>query len=113
MIRLLALLALAFAGSAAAQLRTIPADAKLGEIRHVQTSLVELNGKPALLSPGAQIRDTDNRLILPVAVVRKTAVKYLLDASGKVHRIWILSAKEKAEEVRKAKAAPKTLPAAK
>ena len=54
--RLWFFVALLFANPAAAQLRTIPADAKVGQIRHVNEMLVELDGKPQRLSPGAQIR---------------------------------------------------------
>ena len=68
------LLAALLANPAAAQLRTIPADAKLGEIRHVQEMLVELDGKPQRLAPGAQIRDADNRLMLPVSLSDKQSV---------------------------------------
>jgi hypothetical protein len=78
-----------------AQLRTIPQDAKRGEIRHVHDMLVEIDGKQQRLSPGAQIRDVNNRLVLPVSLSEKSEVKYLLDATGLVHRVWILSAKEK------------------
>jgi hypothetical protein len=92
--RLLALL-LFLPLAAAAQLRTIPQDAKRGEIRHVYDMLVEIDGKQQRLSPGAQIRDADNRLVLPVSLSEKSEVKYLLDTSGLVHRVWILSAKEK------------------
>jgi hypothetical protein len=81
--------------AAAAQLRTIPQEAKRGEIRHLQDMLVEIDGKPQRLSPGAQIRDAHNRLVLPVSLTGKSEVKYLLDRSGMVHRVWILSAKEK------------------
>lgn len=84
-----------FTAGAAAQFRTIPQEAKRGEIRHLQEMLVEIDGKPQRLSPGAQIRDADNRLVVPTAVAPGTLVKYQLDASGLVHRVWILSAKEK------------------
>jgi len=96
--RLLVLVAMtAFAAAAAAQLRTIPKDAKPGALRHVMDMQIELDGKPALLSPGAQIRDADNRLVLPSSLTEKTDVRYQLDASGVVHRVWILSPMEKAQ----------------
>ena len=94
--------ALAFA--AHAQLRGIPAEAKPATLRHMQDMIVELNGKPARLSPGAQIRDPFNRLVLPASLAAKTVVKYQADASGMVHRVWILSPEEVAR-------IPKTLPA--
>lgn len=88
-------LVLGLVDPALAQLRTIPQEAKRGEIRHLQDMLVEIDGRPQRLSPGAQIRDADNRLILPVYLSEKSEVKYLLDASGLVHRVWILTAQEK------------------
>jgi len=98
--------AAAMAFAAHAQLRSIPAEAQAGTMRHLQDMIVELDGKAVRLSPGAQIRDAANRLVLPTAVAAKTAVRYLPDASGMVHRIWILS-KEEALQM------PKPLPAAK
>jgi hypothetical protein len=88
--------AAALAALAHAQLRTIPADAKPATLRHVQDMIVELDGKLVRLSPGAQIRDSFNRLVLPTALASKTSVKYATDASGMVHRVWILSPEEAA-----------------
>jgi hypothetical protein len=105
----LALLLAAAASGAAAQFRTIPADAKRGVLRHVQDMRVELDGKPAELSAGGQIRDTENRIVLPLSLTEKTVVRYLTDASGKLHRVWILSKEEAAASA--PKPAPK--PAAK
>ncbi len=81
---------------ATAQLRTIPKEAVLGQLRHLGSMWVEIDGKPRSLSPGAQIRDPDNRLVLPISLVEKTPVRYLVDSTGMVHRVWILSATEKA-----------------
>jgi hypothetical protein len=79
-----------------AQLRTIPKEAKLGQVRHLQETVVELDGKPALLAPGAQIRDADNRLVVPAMLAEKQPVGYLVDATGQIYRVWILSPREKA-----------------
>ena len=92
---LLLILAL-FASAAAAQLRTIPADAQRAEMRHVQENVVELNGQRAQLAPGAQIRDASNRVIMPTALPSGSLVKYRLDASGHVRQVWILTPQEAA-----------------
>jgi len=84
----------ALAGTAAAQLRTIPKEAELGEIRHLESMVVEIDGKPRELSPGAQIRDPDNRIVLPGALAEKSQARYLVDGTGKVFRVWILSPRE-------------------
>jgi hypothetical protein len=98
MSRFLVLLAFAGLSSAAtAQLRTIPQEAQRGELRYLQGMLVEINGKEERLSPGAQIRDTDNRLRVPSSLPEKSDVKYLFDGAGMVHRVWILSPPEKAQ----------------
>ncbi|HEX7217600.1 MAG TPA: hypothetical protein VF280_00110 [Burkholderiales bacterium] len=88
------LLLLLFSATAGAQLRTIPKEAVLGQIRHLEAMVVELDGKPAQLAPGAQIRDPDNRLVLPASITEKRMVRYLVDGTGQVHRLWILSADE-------------------
>ena len=88
------LISLLFAASAAAQLRTIPADAKRAEMSHLQENLILVNGQPAQLSAGAQIRDAMNRIILPVSLPPGSIVKYQLDAAGLVHRVWILTPEE-------------------
>ena len=84
----------ALAGTAAAQLRTIPKEAQLGVIRHLESMVVEIDGKPRELSPGAQIRDPDNRIVLPGALAEKSQARYLVDGTGKVFRVWILSPRE-------------------
>ena len=83
--------------AALAQLRTIPADARRGEIRHVQGMLVEIDGKRVLLAPGTQIRDASNRGIVPSAVPPGATIRYLLDAQGNPFRIWLLSPEEAAQ----------------
>jgi hypothetical protein len=92
---LLLALALSFAAAAAAQLRTIPPAAQAGTLRHVSDLLIELNGQPATLSPAAQIRDADNRMVLPASITESIQVRYLLDGMGSVRRAWILSPQEK------------------
>jgi len=81
--------------AAAAQLRSIPQDAQVGMLRYLEAMQVEVDGKPQPLAPGAQIRDADNRLVLPASLQEPEQVRYLLDATGLVHRVWILSAEEK------------------
>jgi hypothetical protein len=87
----------ATAGSAFAQLRTIPADAKLGKMTHLADMTVEIDGKRARLSPGAQIRSVSNTLVLPMSLPRDSVVRYQLDGAGQVHRAWILSPREAAQ----------------
>jgi len=91
---LAAALILCLAGLAHAQLRALPAQAKLGEIRHVQEMIVQIDGKLARLSRGAQVRDAHNRILVPAAIPAGSLVKYTLNAQGEIAAVWILSAQE-------------------
>jgi hypothetical protein len=82
------------ASLASAQVRNIPQDARDGEIRHLQEMVVEIDGTPQQLAPGAQIRDASNRIIPPTAIPPGSRVKYLVDAAGQVHKVWILTREE-------------------
>ena len=93
---ILAALALA-AVAAQAQMRTIPGDAKRGTLSHLQETIVVLDGKQARLSAGAQIRDQENRIVLPTQLPKESKVKYLADGAGQLHRIWIMTPQEAAQ----------------
>ncbi len=80
-----------------AQLRTIPADARPGKIRHVKEMDVAIDGKVERLAAGARIRDASNRIIVPVSIPADAKAKYRRDTDGRVHQIWILSPAEAAE----------------
>jgi len=99
MIRILvaSLLFACAAGSAQAQLRTIPADAKRATLSHVQGMTVEMDGKRTELAAGAQIRDANNMIVLPAALPPGVLVKFIPDPQGQVWRIWILSPQEAAQ----------------
>jgi hypothetical protein len=92
------LIALLFASAAAAQVRPIPADAQRAKMRHVESGVVELDGKRAQLAPGAQIRDESNRVIMPGALPPGSVVKYRRDAAGQVRDVWVLSTQEAAKQ---------------
>jgi hypothetical protein len=92
---LLVLLALATLSTVAtAQLRTIPKEARLGVMRHLQGMHVEIDGKPQRLAPGAQIRSLQNRIIMPSAIPAGIVVKYVIDSEGLVRNVWIVTEEE-------------------
>jgi hypothetical protein len=96
--RLAAILLLAALPVAAlAQLRTIPQDAKRGQLRHLQEMDVSVDGVRESLAPGAQIRDASNRVVLPATVQSETPIRYRRDREGRVNQVWILSAEEAAQ----------------
>jgi hypothetical protein len=82
------------ATAALAQLRTIPQDAVRGEIRHVEGSVIEINGQTWRLAPGAQVRDQSNRLLVPVAIPPGALVKFVAESDELVSRVWILTPEE-------------------
>ena len=79
---------------ALAQLRTIPPVAKSGKIRHLQDMYVAIDGTRMRLAPGAQIRDANNRLVLPMSIPAGARAKYVTDAEGMVRQVWLLSPEE-------------------
>ena len=95
--RAIAVALLFWAVAAQAQLRTIPDSAKRGEMTHLQEMIVSINGGAARLSPGAQVRDATNRIIVPSSIPAGSLVKYLLNDAGQVHRVWILTPQEAAQ----------------
>lgn len=74
--------------------RTIPADAKRAEMRHLQLLVVDVDGKQRELAPGAQIRDTNNRIVLPATLQSARDVKFVEDADGRIRHVWILAPQE-------------------
>jgi hypothetical protein len=86
-----------FAALAFAQLRTIPDDAKRGTMRHVQETIVEIDGQQQRLSAGAQIRSASNMILVPTAVPPGSLVKYRLDQEGLVRQVWLLTPEEAAQ----------------
>jgi hypothetical protein len=74
--------------------RMLPEESKVGEMLPPGQWEVQISGKTYLLSPAAQIRNELNMIILPTMVVEPVKVRYVIDYSGAVHRIWILSAAE-------------------
>ena len=78
-----------------AQARAIPAEAKRAFIRHVQETLVTVDGKPMRLAAGATIRNTQNLLTVPISIPRGGAwAEYTLDGDGQISRVWLLTTEE-------------------
>jgi hypothetical protein len=94
--KITAALLICFATAALGQVRTIPQDAKRGEMRYVPDMTVEVNGQQLPLAPGIQIRDPLNMILVPAALPDKALVKYRLDGNGMVRQVWILTPEEAA-----------------
>lgn len=76
---------------ALAQLRAIPADAIKAKMKPPADGVAVVGKYTFRLAPGAQIRSTDNRIMLPVMIGSEQVVRYQLDANGDLYRVWILS----------------------
>lgn len=70
----------------------IPDDARTGVMTPPNGRLVTIDGKALRLSPGCRIHDRANRTVVPGSIRERTRVRYLLDARGDVHRVWLLPA---------------------
>ena len=81
---------------AVAQLRQIPDFAKRGSMSHVEDAVVEVDGTRMRLAAGAQIRNQENLIIVPISLPRGALVKFTVDAAGQIQRAWILTPAETA-----------------
>lgn len=96
----LACATLAFAATAAVAQITTPRGAPLNvkpAIIAVSATppIIEVDGKADRFSPGARIRDRDNRLVLTGTLAGKTVYTvYKRDAANLVHEVWLLDAEE-------------------
>ena len=95
---LLALVAIAWTGTATAQVqRQFPQNALRGALVIGDPPEITLNGKPARLAPGARIRNQENMIEMSGKLVGlRLLVHYTLDAAGLVRDVWILTPVEAA-----------------
>lgn len=95
-----ACIALAFAASAVSAQVTTERGAPLGvkpAIIAVSATppIIQVEGKDDRFSPGARIRDRENRLVLTGALAGKSVYTvYKRDAAGLVHEVWLLNEEE-------------------
>jgi hypothetical protein len=76
--------------------RILPEDTKKGELMVASPTSGSIDGQPVALAPGVQIRDPFNMLVLPGMIQRAVPVRYQMDVSGAVAKVWILSQQEAA-----------------
>lgn len=75
--------------------RAFPEGTKKGELSPMGGLMeVVIDGKPLPRAPGMQIRNQQNLIVMPMTVQAKTPVRYQLDASGAVFRVWLLTRAE-------------------
>lgn len=74
--------------------RMLPEESKTGSMLPPGDWQVQIDGKTYPFSPGIQIRNELNMIVLPSMVQEAVKVRFTTDIAGAVHRIWILSAAE-------------------
>ena len=87
------------AGSANAQLRTLPTNAKRATIGQEQYPLpyINIGGTRLKLAPGGVIYDQNNRTIVHGALPPGADVAVVPDMNGDIGRIYILTPQEQAQ----------------
>ena len=89
-----AILVLAGATQAFAE-RTFPEQAKRGELKAYEYPSMKIGDDVYRLSAGSRIFNQQNLIIMPASLLVQTApVMYLLDTSGDLSRIWLLTGEE-------------------
>lgn len=83
--------------------RPIPDDAPRVKMTFSTSGAVRVKDNTLYMSPGAQIRDTSNRIVLPSHIKGEYTVRMLIDRNGQVHRVWILTPEEAAAPLPKPK----------
>ena len=58
------------------------------------TNEVVISGKTYLRSPGMQIRNQQNLIVMSSAIQSAVPVRFQLDPSGAVFRVWVLTRNE-------------------
>lgn len=77
--------------------RQFPDSAKRGQLTVLSPPVIELNGQPDRLSPGARIRNTENLIVMSGTLTgQPLLVNYTRDPTGLVHEVWILTPQESA-----------------
>lgn len=76
------------------QVRNFPVDSKLGDLTAVSFPVFTINGQQFQMGAGGQVRGVDNLIVLPSAANYKGVVRYQLDISGHLHRVWFITPDE-------------------
>src|SRR5262245_28707517 len=73
----------------------VPEDSRRGVIRHIEEMAVAIDDKPMQLAAGAQVRDQQNLIVVPMSIPKNGAwADYVLNAEGQVYRVWLLTPAE-------------------
>ncbi len=90
----------------AQQTRKFPENSKLGNLTMVSFPQFTIDGQSFIMGPGGQIRGVDNLIILPTTASYTGLIRYQLDMTGYLLRVWILTP----DEVKEAESQGQQLP---
>ena len=77
--------------------RTFPEQAKRGDLKAYAYPAMKIGDNVYRLAPGTRIFNQQNLIIMPASLRVQTApVMYLLDMSGELSRLWLLTGEEAA-----------------
>ncbi len=79
---------------ATALVQTYPADAGAGVLLPPVSQTVTIGKVVYPVAPGLQVRNSQNLIVMPSTIQSSLNVRYQLDATGSVWRVWVLSAAE-------------------
>jgi hypothetical protein len=83
--------------------RQFPPNAQRGKLQVVQGAEILIDGKPERLSPGARIRGPQNALVMSGSIAgQELVVNFVRDAYNNVHQIWLLTALEATQKIKRA-----------
>jgi len=74
--------------------RNFPIDSKLGKLTAVSFPQFTINGQLMVMGVGGQIRGVDNLIILPSVANYTGLVRYQIDITGNLRRVWFLTQEE-------------------
>ena len=78
--------------------RDFPQQAKRGDMQQYRYPLMKIDDRVYRLAAGSKLYNEQNLIIMPASLSVQTApVMYLLDISGDLSRIWLLTREEAAQ----------------
>jgi hypothetical protein len=82
-------------------LQKFPDNALRGKLKVLQAPMILMDGKPERLSPGARIRDTQQRLVMSASITHaELMVNFVRNSVGEVHEVWILTEAQAREKIK-------------
>jgi hypothetical protein len=77
--------------------RTLPENTIKGQMQVFSPTSAAIDGQMRMLAPGVQIRSPFNTVVLPGELREAVPVRYQVDMSGAISKVWILSQREAAQ----------------